>query len=200
MNKTSILLAPNGSEINEHPNRMSKSEAKISISEDEKKAVIIIQTQMEYWSTDVATNHQVTNQQPNDYKEPINNSEDKVRGYNNTVNKYMSSEMEENFIRQNQVTVILATDTSPCKGRADTYCTIYNWYNRHGVEWIQNYQSTKWQETQKCGSNEVSISNLTSWSPEPGVWNIGMSTNHSYRREPEPVVITDVATNTQTPE
>jgi len=39
---------------------MSKSEAKISISEDEKKAVNIIQTQMEYWSTDVATNHQVT--------------------------------------------------------------------------------------------------------------------------------------------
>jgi hypothetical protein len=49
-----------------------------------------------------------------------------VRGYNNTVNKYMSSEMEENFIRQNQFTVILATDTSQCKGRADAYCTIYN--------------------------------------------------------------------------
>jgi hypothetical protein len=43
---------------NEHPNRLSKSEAKISISEEEKKAVyIIIQTQMEYWLTDVATNH-----------------------------------------------------------------------------------------------------------------------------------------------
>jgi hypothetical protein len=77
---------------------VSKSEAKISISEDEKKAVIIIQTQMEYWSTDVATNHQVTNQQPNDYKEPINKSEDKVRGYNNPLNRNMSSEMEENFI------------------------------------------------------------------------------------------------------
>ena len=128
---------PKGSEINEHPNRMSKSEAKINISEDEKKAVIIIQTQMGCWLTDVATNHQVTNQQPNDYKEPINKSEDKVRGYNNTVNKYMSSEREENFIRQNQFTVILATDTSQCKGRADTYCTIYNWYNHHGVEWIQ---------------------------------------------------------------
>ena len=92
---------------------------------------------MEYWSTDVATNHQVTNQQPNDDKEPINKSEDKVRGYNNTTNKYMSSEMEENFISQNQFTVILAMDTSQYKGRADTYCTIYNWYNRHGVEWIQ---------------------------------------------------------------
>ena len=89
---------PKRTETYEHPNRLSKSEAKISISEDEKKAVIIIQTQMEYWLTDVATNHQVTNQQPNDYKEPINKSEDKVRGYNNTVNKYMSSEMEENFI------------------------------------------------------------------------------------------------------
>jgi len=65
---------------------MSKSEAKISISEDEKKAVIVIQTQMEYWLTDVATNHQVTKQQPNDYKEPINKSEDKVRGYNNKDN------------------------------------------------------------------------------------------------------------------
>jgi hypothetical protein len=128
---------PKRTETYEHPNRMSKSEAKINISEDEKKAVIIIQTQMGCWLTDVATNHQVTNQQPNDYKEPINKSEDKVRGYNNTVNKYMSSEMEENFIRQNQFTVILATDTSQCKGRADTYCTIYNWYNRHGVEWIQ---------------------------------------------------------------
>ena len=77
---------PKGSEINEHPNRMSKNEAKVSISEDEKKAVIIIQTQMEYWSTDVATNHQVTNQQPNDYKEPIKKSQDKVRGYNNKDN------------------------------------------------------------------------------------------------------------------
>ena len=70
------------------------------------------------------------------------------------------------------------------------------------MEWngYKNYQSTKWQETQKCGSNEVSISNLTSWSLEPGVWNIDISTKHSYRREPEPVVITDDVTNTQTPE
>jgi hypothetical protein len=81
---------------------------------------------MEYCLTDVATNHQVTNQQPNDYKEPINKSEDKVRGYNNTVNIYMSSEMEENFISQNQFTDILTTETSQSKGRADTYCTIYN--------------------------------------------------------------------------
>jgi hypothetical protein len=70
------------------------------------------------------------------------------------------------------------------------------------MEWngYKNYQSTKWQETQKCGSNEVSISNLTSWSLEPGVWNIDISTKHSYRREPEPVVITDDVTNTQAPE
>jgi hypothetical protein len=53
---------------------------------------------MEYWLTDVATNQQVTNQQPNDYKEPINKSKDKVRSCNNKVNKYMSSKMEENFI------------------------------------------------------------------------------------------------------
>jgi len=128
---------PKRTETYEHPNRLSKSEAKISISEDEKKAIIIIQTQMEYWLTDVATNHHVTNQQPNDYKEPINKPEDKVRGYNNTVNKYMSSEMEENFIIRNQFTDILAMDTSQSQGRAGTYCTIYNWYNRHGVEWIQ---------------------------------------------------------------
>jgi hypothetical protein len=76
--------------------------------------------------TDVATNHHVTNQQPNDYKEPINKPEDKVRGYNNTVNKYMSSEMEENFIIRNQFTDILAMDTSQSQGRAGTYCTIYN--------------------------------------------------------------------------
>ena len=116
---------------------MSKSEAKISISEDEKKAVIIIQTQMEYWLTDVATNHQVTNQQPNDYKEPINNSENKVRGYSNTVNKYMSSEVEGSFISQNQFTVILATDTSQSNRRTGAYRTNYNWYNHHGVEWTQ---------------------------------------------------------------
>jgi hypothetical protein len=84
--KQASCWTPKGSEINEHPNRMSKSEAKISISEDEKKAVIIIQTPMGCWSTDVATNHQVTNQQPNDYKEPINKSEAKVRGYNNKDN------------------------------------------------------------------------------------------------------------------
>ena len=128
---------PKRTETYEHPNRLSKSEAKISISEDEKKAVIIIQTQMEYWLTDVATNHQVTNQQPNDYKEPINKSQNKVRGYNNTVNKYMSSEMEENFISQNQFTVILAMDTSQNNRRAGTFCTNYNWYNHHGVEWTQ---------------------------------------------------------------
>jgi hypothetical protein len=70
------------------------------------------------------------------------------------------------------------------------------------MEWNghKEYQSTKWQETQKCGSNEVSISNLTSGSLEPGVWNIDISTKHSYRREPEPMVITDDVTNTQTPE
>ena len=84
--KQASCWTPKGSEINEHPNRMSKSEAKISILEDEKKVVNIIQTQMEYWLTDVATNHQVTNQQPNDYKEPIKKSEDKVRGYNNKDN------------------------------------------------------------------------------------------------------------------
>jgi hypothetical protein len=72
------------------------------------------------------TKSPINNQQPNDYKEPINKSEDKVRGYNNTANKYMSSEMEENFISQNQFTVILATDKSQYKGRADTYCTMYN--------------------------------------------------------------------------
>jgi CRISPR/Cas system CMR-associated protein Cmr1 (group 7 of RAMP superfamily) len=81
---------------------------------------------MEYCLTDVATIHQVTNQQPNDYKEPINKSQDKLRGYNNTVNKYMGSKMEKNFISQNQFTVSLALDTSQSQGRAGTYCTIYN--------------------------------------------------------------------------
>jgi CRISPR/Cas system CMR-associated protein Cmr1 (group 7 of RAMP superfamily) len=70
--------------------------------------------------------HQVTNRQPNDYKEPINKSQDKVRGYSNTVNKDIGSEMEDNFISQNQFTDILTTDTSQSKERADTYCTIYN--------------------------------------------------------------------------
>jgi hypothetical protein len=109
--------------------------------------------------TDVATNHQVTNQQPNVYKELINKSEDKVRGYNNTVNKYMSSEMEENFISQSQFTVILTMDTSQSNRRRGTKSsidtTIMDWNG------YKDYQSTKWQETQKCGSNEASISNLT---------------------------------------
>jgi hypothetical protein len=154
---------PKRTETYEHPNRLSKSEAKKKkgISEDEKKAVIIIQTQMEYWLTDVATNHQVTNQQPNVYKELINKSEDKVRGYNNTVNKYMSSEMEENFISQSQFTVILTMDTSQSNRRRGTKSsidtTIMDWNG------YKDYQSTKWQETQKCGSNEASISNLTPW-------------------------------------
>jgi hypothetical protein len=39
---------PKRTETYEHPNRLSKSEAKISISGDEKKVVNIIQTQMEY--------------------------------------------------------------------------------------------------------------------------------------------------------
>jgi len=92
---------------------------------------------MECWLTDVATNHQVTNQQPNDCKEPINKSQNKVRGYNNTVNKYVSSEMEENFISQNQFTVILTMDTSQSNRRRCTFCTIYNWYNHYWVEWTQ---------------------------------------------------------------
>jgi hypothetical protein len=75
---------PKRTETYENPDRTSKSEAKINISEDEKKVVKIIQTRTEYWSTDVTTNHQVTNQQPNDYKEPINKSEDKVRGHKNS--------------------------------------------------------------------------------------------------------------------
>ncbi len=58
--KQASCWTPKGSEINEHPNRMPKSEAKINISEDEKKAVTIIQTQMGCWSTDVATSHQST--------------------------------------------------------------------------------------------------------------------------------------------
>ena len=59
-------------------------------------------------------------------KKPINKSEDKVRGYNNTVNKYMSSEMEENFISQNQFTVILAMDTSQSNRRRCAFRTNYN--------------------------------------------------------------------------
>jgi len=73
------------------------------------------------------------------------------------------------------------------------------------MEWNghKECQSTKWQETQKCGSNEASISNLTPWK----VWYQEFealachSTNCSYRREPKPaVVMTDDVTNTQTPE
>jgi CRISPR/Cas system CMR-associated protein Cmr1 (group 7 of RAMP superfamily) len=102
---------------------MSKSEAKISISKDERKQLKIFKLK---WNADRQMLHQVTNRQPNDYKEPINKSQDKVRGYSNTVNKYMSSEMEENFISQNQFTDILTMDTSQSNRRRCTFCTIYN--------------------------------------------------------------------------
>jgi hypothetical protein len=50
-------LRPNAYSGDEYSDRLFKNETKISISEDEKKAVIIIQTQMEYWLTTVAANH-----------------------------------------------------------------------------------------------------------------------------------------------
>jgi hypothetical protein len=55
-----------------------------------------------------------------------------VRGYNNTVNKYMSSDMEEKFISQNQFTDILATDTSQSKEevhivQSTTDTTVMEW-------------------------------------------------------------------------
>jgi len=37
----------------------------------------------------------ITNQQPDDYKDPISQSGDKVRSCNNKVNKYMSSKVED---------------------------------------------------------------------------------------------------------
>jgi hypothetical protein len=84
-----------------------------------------------------------------------------VRGYNNTVNKYMSSEMEENFISQNQFTVILAMDTSQNNRRAGTFVQTTTDTTIMECNGHKEYQFTKWQETQKCRSNEASISNLT---------------------------------------
>jgi len=50
-------LRPNACTGDEYSDRLFKNETKISISGDEKKAVTIIQTQMEYWLTTVAANH-----------------------------------------------------------------------------------------------------------------------------------------------
>ena len=92
--KQASCWTPKGSEINEHPNRLSKSEAKISISEDEKKAVIIIQTNgiLIDRCCNKSLSHQSTTK---GLQRPINKSEDKVRSYNNKENKYMSNEMED---------------------------------------------------------------------------------------------------------
>jgi hypothetical protein len=90
--------------------------------------------------TDVATNHQVTNQQPNDYKEPIKKSEDKVKSYNNKINKHMSSKKQVKVIygkdlptlpstensSVNQLADISTMDTSQSKGRESTYCTNHS--------------------------------------------------------------------------
>ena len=40
----------------------------------------------------------ITNQQPDDYKDPISQSGDKVRSCNNKVNKHMSSKLEDKGI------------------------------------------------------------------------------------------------------
>jgi hypothetical protein len=62
--------------------------------------------------------------------------------------------MEENFISQNQFTVILAMDTSQSNRRRGTQSSI----DTTIMEWngYKDNQSTKWQVTQKCGNNEVS--------------------------------------------
>jgi hypothetical protein len=96
-----------------------------------------------------------------------------VRGYNNKVNTYISSEMEENFISQNQFTVILAMDTKNTNllnGR------------RHRSVGVMKPGSVTWHH-EKCDT----------WSLKH--WHINQP---SYRREPEPVVITDDVTSTQT--
>jgi hypothetical protein len=51
----------------------------------------------------------ITNQQPDDYKEPINKSEDKVRSCNNKVNKHMSSKLEDKVINGTNLLTLPST-------------------------------------------------------------------------------------------
>jgi len=71
--------------------------------------------------------------------------------------------MEENFISQNQFTVILAMDTSQNNRRAGTFCTNYNWYNRHEVEWTKIITNLLSGRRHRSVGVMKSAPNLTSW-------------------------------------
>ena len=51
----------------------------------------------------------ITNQQPDDYKDPISQSGDKVRSCNNKVNKHMSSKLEDKGINGKNLSTLPST-------------------------------------------------------------------------------------------
>jgi hypothetical protein len=65
--------------------------------------------------TDVATNHLVTKQQSKDYKEQIIKSEDKVKSYNNKINKHMSSKKQVKVMNGKDLHTLPSTENSSVK-------------------------------------------------------------------------------------
>jgi hypothetical protein len=92
MNNTSIFWTPKRTEIDEYSNRLSKNETKSAFQKMRRKQLKLFRLKC---NTDCQLLQPINNQRPKKFKEPINKSEDKVRSYNNKVNKYRSSEMED---------------------------------------------------------------------------------------------------------
>ena len=67
----------------------------------------------------------ITNQQPDDYKDPISQSGDKVRSCNNKVNKYMSSKLEDKGINGKNL-LTLPISTKHLIAQKPNYCSLNN--------------------------------------------------------------------------
>jgi len=66
----------------------------------------------------------ITNQQPDDYKDPISQSGDKVRSCNNKVNKHMSSKLEDKGI--NGKNLLTLPSTKHLIAQKPNYCSLNN--------------------------------------------------------------------------
>jgi hypothetical protein len=84
----------------------SRMKQKLAFQETRRKQLQLFRLK---WNTDWQLLQPITNQQPKDYKEPINKSEDKVRSFNNTVNKYMSSKLEDKVINGKNLLTLPST-------------------------------------------------------------------------------------------
>ena len=66
----------------------------------------------------------ITNQQPDDYKDPISQSGDKVRSCNNKVNKHMSSKLEDKGINGKNLSTL--PSTKHLIAQKPNYCSLNN--------------------------------------------------------------------------